>query len=381
MTKPFGFAHDRIQTSAGYVGAVAGPAMLALVVTITAMVIDQATGGSMEDILVSGVVFMCLTVSLQVLMGNTGLIFFGQFAFVAVGAYVSGVLTVPASRRGSLLPDLPGWLANVELSFGASVLAGAVAGAVVAAIASPVLVRVSGLAAAVVSLGLLFIVSDLLREIPSITRGDMVFAGVPYDTTLIIAGSVLVMSTIVAAAFKFSRWGLQARGGREDMVAAESSGLSRNQVRLPALLLGGLLSGAAGAVWAHYLTAFSPLTFGIDPAVIVVIMAVIGGLNSISGGIVGATIVLVWQEFARQAESGLTVFGVELPRLPEFGSLTLALGLIIVLAIRPRGLLGSREVQLFRPAPPKAARSVAVLDSPMDDQNISPTETAGKVSR
>ena len=184
MTTPFGFARDRIQTSAGYVVAVAGPTLLALAVTVIAMVVDQATGGSMEDILVSGVVFMCLTVSLQVLMGNTGLIFFGQFAFVAVGAYVSGVLTVPASRRDTLLPELPSWLANVELNFGTSVLVGALAGAAVAAIASPVLVRVSGLAAAVVSLGLLFIVSDLLRETPSITRGDMVFAGVPYDTTL-----------------------------------------------------------------------------------------------------------------------------------------------------------------------------------------------------
>lgn len=385
MTKPFGFARDRIQTSAGYVGAVAGPTLLALTVTIVAMAIDQATGGSMEDIVVSGVVFMCLTVSLQVLMGNTGLIFFGQFAFVAVGAYISGVLTVPASRRDTLLPDLPAWLANVELSFGASVLAGAVAGAVVAAIASPVLVRVSGLAAAVVSLGLLFIVSDLLRETPSITRGDVVFAGVPYDTTLVVAGSVLVMSTVLGAAFKFSRWGLRARGGREDLVAAEASGLSRNQVRLPALLLGGLLSGAAGAVWAHYLTAFSPLTFGIDPAVIVVIMAVIGGLNSISGGIIGATIVVVWQEFARQIEGGLTIFGVELPRLPEFGSLTLALGLIVVLTLRPHGLLGSREVQVFRPTPPSAARPAAVLDRPtIDDEEVAAAvsvsaNSAGKV--
>lgn len=383
MTTPFGFARDRIQTSAGYVVAVAGPTLLALAVTVIAMVVDQATGGSMEDILVSGVVFMCLTVSLQVLMGNTGLIFFGQFAFVAVGAYVSGVLTVPASRRDTLLPELPSWLANVELNFGTSVLVGALAGAAVAAIASPVLVRVSGLAAAVVSLGLLFIVSDLLRETPSITRGDMVFAGVPYDTTLVFAGSVLVVSTVIAAAFKFSRWGLRARGGREDMVAAEASGLSRSQVRLPALLLGGLLSGAAGAVWAHYLTAFSPLTFGIDPAVIVVIMAVIGGLNSISGGIAGATIVVVWQEFARQIESGLTVFGVELPRMPEFGSLTLALGLIVVLAIRPGGLLGSREVQLFRPIPAKAAHRTAVVERATnnDDEEVRPTEKTGKISQ
>ncbi|WP_422758510.1 branched-chain amino acid ABC transporter permease [Paenarthrobacter sp. C1] len=282
-------------------------------------------------------------------MGNTGLIFFGQFAFVAVGAYVSGVLTVPVAARGTLLPDLPSWLSEIELGFGASVVAGALAAGVVALIASPVLVRVSGLAAAVVSLGLMFIVSDLLRETPSITRGAQVFSGVPYDTTLVTAGIVLIVTTLAASAFKFSRWGLEARGGREDSVAAESSGLSMARVRTPALLLGGVLSGAAGAVWAHYLTAFSPVTFGIDPAVIVVIMAVIGGVNSVSGALVGATIVAVWQELARQVEGGMVIFGLQLPRMPEFSALTLGVGLIVVLAIRPRGLLASRELLWFRP--------------------------------
>lgn len=349
MSRSRMFFPDRVQTSRGYASAVGGPTAISLVVVAIAFAIDAATGGTFEAIVVSGLVFVCLTVSLQVIMGNTGLIFFGQFAFVAVGAYVSGVLTVPVASRTSLLPDLPEWLAGVEVSFGVSVLMGGLAGAVVAAIAGPVLVRVSGLAAAVVSLGLMFIVSDLLRETPAITRGEMVFPGVPYDTTIPVAGLTVVAITLIGTAFKFSRWGLEARGGRDDAVAAESSGLSPTRVRMPALLLGGLLSGASGAVWAHYLTAFSPTTFSIDPAIVVVIMAVIGGVRSISGAIVGAAIVAIWQELARQVESGLFLFGLQLPRMPEFGALTLGIGLIVVLALRPQGLFGSNEFQVLRP--------------------------------
>lgn len=349
MTHIITMSQDRVQTTRGYLGAVAGPTTLALVAVCLALGIDAVSGGRLEAILVSGLVFLCLTVSLQALMGNTGLVFFGQFAFVAVGAYVSGVLTVPAASRSSLLPDLPPWLASIEVSFGVSVVAGGLAGAAVAAIASPVLVRVSGLAAAVVSLGLLVIVADIIRESPTITRGAMMFSGVPFDTTIAVAGLAAVLITAIATAFKFSRWGLQARGGRDDEVAAESSGLSETRMRMPALVLGGLLSGAAGAVWAHYLTSFQPETFGIDPAIIVVIMAVIGGLNSVSGAIVGATIVAVWQELARQVEGGLLIFGIQLPRMPEFGSLTLGIGLIVVLALRPHGLLGSLELQWLRP--------------------------------
>ncbi|WP_307380681.1 branched-chain amino acid ABC transporter permease [Microbacterium sp. W4I20] len=167
--------------------------------------------------------------------------------------------------------------------------------------------------------------------------------------SLIACAHLCVDRRPLAARGEFSRWGLQARGGRDDAVAAESSGLSPTRVRLPALLLGGVLSGAAGAVWAHYLTAFSPATFGIDPAVIVVIMAVIGGVHSVSGAILGATIVAIWQELTRQIESGAVLFGMQLPMLPEFGALTLGIGLIVVLALRPHGLLASREFQLFRP--------------------------------
>lgn len=358
MKLPFTFAQDRIQTRQGFCAAVAGPTSIAIALVVFGVLVDGITRGRFEDVLLSGLVFACLTVSLQAIMGNTGLIFFGQFAFVAVGAYVSGVLTVPLSDRGTLLPDLPDWLSSIELGFGGSIIAGALAASAVALIASPVLVRVSGLAAAVVSLGLMFIVSDLLRETPSITRGAQVFSGVPYDTTLVTAGIVLVVTTVGACMFKFSRWGLEARGGRDDSVAAESSGLSMGRVRTPALWLGALLSGAAGAVWAHYLTAFSPATFGIDPAVIVVIMAVIGGVNSVSGALVGATIVAVWQEIARQVEGGLMVLGFQLPRMPEFSAMTLGVGLIIVLAIRPRGLLASLELQWFRP---RALRGTAAI--------------------
>lgn len=357
MTRIFTMSQDRVQTTGGYLSAVSGPTTLAVIAVAVALAVDSITGGTLEAILVSGLVFLCLTVSLQALMGNTGLIFFGQFAFVAVGAYVSGVLTVPVASRGALLPDLPPWLAELEVSFGVSILAGALAGAVVAAIASPVLVRVSGLAAAVVSLGLLFIVGDIIRESPSITRGAMMFPGVPFGTNIGVAGLTVVVMTLAASAFKFSRWGLQARAGRDDAVAAESSGLSQTRVRMPALVLGGLLSGAGGAVWAHYLTSFSPATFGIDPAIVVVIMAVIGGLNSVSGAIAGASIVVIWQELARQVEGGLLLFGTQLPRLPEFGTLTLGIGLIIVLAVRPHGLLGSRELQFLRPSLSRSSAS------------------------
>ncbi len=103
MNAPLMWVQDRVQTRSGYLSAVGGPTILALLAAVAAITVDSLTGGGLEAILVSGIVFMCLTVSLQVIMGNTGLIFFGQFAFVAVGAYVSGVLTVPSASRGTLL--------------------------------------------------------------------------------------------------------------------------------------------------------------------------------------------------------------------------------------------------------------------------------------
>jgi branched-chain amino acid transport system permease protein len=350
MRIPLSWTRDRVQTGTGYLGAVAGPVSLAGAVLVLVMLLNNATGAAYQDVLVGGLVYAALAVSLQVIVGNTGLIFFGQFAFVAVGAYTSGILTVPLAQRGSLLPDLPGWLAHTETSFLLSaVVAGAVAG-VVALLSAPLLAKVSGLAAAVVSLGLMYIVTDVLRQAKSLTKGTQTFYGVPFDATVLSVGLVFLAITGAAALFKYSPWGLAARAGREDAVAAESTGLSTARIRVPALVLSAVLSGVAGAVWAHYLTAFSPATFGVDPAILVVMMAVIGGANSISGAIVGAVGVAAWQEFCRHVEGGLHLFGLVVRPLPEFGSLTLALGLIAVLALRPGGVLGSLELQWFRPA-------------------------------
>lgn len=349
MKNPMRLSPDRVQSRAGYLAAVSGPVSVSALFILLAFVVNLTTVGAYEDVLVAGLVYAALTVALQVIIGNTGLIFFGQFAFVAVGAYTSGVLTVPAAQREMLLPDLPGWLAGIETSFLVSALVAGAAAGLVALLSSPVIARVSGLAAAVVSLGLMYIVTDVIREAKSITKGTQTFSGVPFDATLSSVGVALVAITCVAALFKFSPLGLNARAGREDLIAAESTGLSQARVRVPSLVLAAVLSGIAGAVWAHYLTAFSPSNFGVDPAILVVIMAVVGGVNSISGALLGAALVVVWQEFARHVEGGLAVAGTTLPRLPEFGSLTLSLGLIAVLAWRPGGLLGSREVQWFRP--------------------------------
>lgn len=343
---------DRVQNPSGFASALAGPAAVAVAVAGLALVLNLLTARAYEDVLVSGVIFICLSVGLQVFVGNTGFMFFGQFAYVGVGAYTAGILTIPVSARASLLPNLPAWLASVELSFTTSVLTAAAIAGLLAFVTNPVLVRVSGLAAAVASLGFMYIVSDVLREARSFTRGTQTFSGVPFHTTLLAAGLALICLTVISTGFKFSRWGLSARAGREDSVAAESAGMATPWMRVPSLVLMAAISGAGGAIWAQYLTAFSPATFGVDPAILVVVMCVLGGIHSVTGAIVGGVLVITWQEVARQVESGLNVAGMQLPMLPEFGSLTLSIGLITLLALRPQGLLGSLELQLARPKPP-----------------------------
>lgn len=361
-------AEDRVQTRHGYASVVCGPVVLAIGIVLFALFLNVVTDRAYEDVLVAAVIFIGLSVALQIIVGNAGVVFFGQFAFVAVGAYTSGVLTVPVASRGFLLPDLPFWLAGVETSFPISVVAGGAVAAVVALVVSPVMVRVSGLAAAVVSLGLLYIISDVLKEARSITRGTQTFANVPFDASLGSVGLALVLMALVASGFKYSRWGLAARAGRDAPVAANACGITRAQRLVPALVLSAALSGAGGAVWAHYLTAFSPITFGIEPAIIVVMMCVLGGPSSVTGALVGGVIVAGWRELSRHLESGILIAGLQLPRLPEFGSLTLSLGLLLVLALRPGGLLGSREIQILRPRTAWKATDVGDVDLPADRQ-------------
>jgi branched-chain amino acid transport system permease protein len=321
----------------------------------------NASGSSFwEGIFVYLGVYIILTVSLNLSNGFTGVFSLGHIGFMALGAYISAILTLPLPKKESYLPNLPNWLAPVHLDtmvgsfplgfLGATLIAGLIA-MVVAFLVGAVLMRLSGSFVSVATLGFLVIVRVILINASDFTRGSRTFSNVtPYTDLWWVYGWV-VISLYVVWRLKFSAYGRAMFAQREDTAAAQSVGIVIMRPRLLAFVVSAFFTAVAGALWAHYLTSFSPKAFYFDITFRVITMLVVGGMGSVTGSVVGPITIMTIGEALRRFEDATTLYGIS--------QIILAALFIAIIVFRPGGLMGDRELNMAwfsrRLRPPKPA--------------------------
>jgi len=311
---------------------------------VVVALLTLAFGRAGERIAVQMCVNVAAVVALGVFCGNTGTVSFGHGAFMAIGAYLSGILTMPASVQRNALPELPGFLAGHELSLWMALPVVALAGLVFAALSGAAITRLVGASAAIASLGLLIITHGVAVGAREITRGSQTFFGVPRVVDLPLAFGAAVAFIIVARAYRESAMGLFSRAARDDADAAAALGINPRRTRFVSWCLSGALCAVAGALYGHMLGAFSPASFYLSLVFAHIAMMIVGGMASVGGAVAGVIGVTLLQDGVRQFEGGGDLLGFALPAV--FGLTTVALGLAILLVIwlRPMGLVGSFEL-------------------------------------
>ncbi|MBX6166968.1 MAG: branched-chain amino acid ABC transporter permease [Thermobispora bispora] len=344
MKLPLTLRRDHLFGTMGRLGAIAGPLLAAGLVTVVGAVLSLDP--TMSEIVLLFGINAILVVGFQVFVGNTGIVSFGHVAFMALGAYAGGVAAIPATDKELILPDLPEGLAGVEVGFVPALLLGGTVAAVVAFVTGLALLRLSGAAASIATLGLLVIVNNVLAQATPLTRGPQALFGVPENTTFAGVFGSLAVVVCLSAWFKWSRAGLRARAVRDQPTAAESSGVPTLRPRLWAFVLSAFVTGVAGALYAQLLTAFSPASFYIPQLVLVIAMAIVGGVGSISGALTGAAVITVLNEILRRVENGMSIGGLDIHAATGISSAVLGIALIIMLRWRPHGLFGSLEMQV-----------------------------------
>ena len=321
--------------------------VLALVIAATLVL-----PGLFNNYIVRVVTVMCinaiLVTSMGVANGFTGVFSLGHVGFVAVGAYVSGILSLPLAAKHAYLPDLPAWLASLTLSFLPSTLIAGVICVGLALIVGAPLMRLSGYFVSVATLGFLIIVNVVLINAVDFTRGARTFTGVPLETTLAWAAGWLVMTLVILARIVYSPLGRRYRAVREDTIAARAVGIKVLPTRLSAFALGAFFAGVGGSLYGHYLGSFSPASFYMAYTFALISMLVIGGMQSLSGAVFGVVLVTVLSEVLRNLERGLDLGAFVMP--PLYGASQIVLGIIFILIMifRPMGLMGDSEVSLVR---------------------------------
>jgi branched-chain amino acid transport system permease protein len=321
------------------------PLILSVAIVLTWLLVEASGSLTIQEDAMRLLLWMMLVVGLQIFSGNSGVMSFGHVAFMAMGAYFAALLTMSPAIKQTSFADMPGFLASwihpAELSlFEAALAAGGLA-LVLAAIFGVAIARLSGVAAAIATHAILVIVNTFIVQTPAVTGGSDVIVGVPRATTIGTASLVLVGLVFGAYAFKRSRIGLRLRASRENEDAAKSVAVNVHRERYIAFVLSGFVFGIAGALYAHYFTGFAPPDFYFPITFTIVAMLVVGGMQSVSGAVVGTYFMSVIYLAARRGEVD-GVFGINPPSGTAY--LLLAIALLLALLLRPSGITGGKEV-------------------------------------
>ena len=325
------------------------PIVLIVLVALFGTIVSSST----QTYVITALVNVAIVVALYIFIGNSGVVSFGHISFVAVGAWTAGILSMPASEKPAIMPNLFGFLRDTTVGNVPSLALAAAVGAVYALIVGLPLMRLSGLAAGIATFGVLEITHNVLRYWEKIGPGLNTFSAVPETTGLFQACTGALIAVVVAFGYQWSRFGRMLRATREDAAAARAVGVSVYAQRLVAFAISGAVAGLAGGMYAHLLPVNAE-SFYLDLTFITLAMLVIGGTTSLWGAVVGALAVSGVDSFLAEAENGVNVLGrtLDLPsgtRIVVVGAL-----MALVLILRPTGLTGGREL----PVPRALMRSV-----------------------
>ena len=278
-------------------------------------------------ILVIAGIYIILTISLNLIVGYTGLPALGHAAFSCVAAYTSSLLA---------------------LNMGLSPWIGLLIGASVAALSGIIIgypsVRLKGDYLALATLGLGVIVYSVAKNWVSLTRGPMGLPGIPgfsifgFKLSEIWSYLLLVLFFMMVTIFCIKRivispFGRILRSIREDEIASEVLGKNTIKHKLLVFVIGAFFAGIAGCLYAHYITFIDPSSFTIMESITILLMVIFGGMASISGSITGAIILVLFPELLR-------FLGMPSSIAAPMRQMIYGLLLIVLMLKRPQGIMG-----------------------------------------
>lgn len=271
-------------------------------------------------------IFIILSLGLNLINGMCGQFSLGHAGFWGVGAYAAAVYSVYFP-----LPLHP--YANIFVSVILGFLAAALAGLIVGI---PSL-RLKGDYLAIATLGFSEIVRIIIMNTEYI-GGSRGFTSIPKWSNIYWVYLFVVLTTIFMVRLKFSRIGRAIISIREDEVASETMGINLFYYKVFSFVIGAGIAGVAGALFAHTQQYIHPSNFNFMWSVIILTMVIFGGMGSITGTIIGSVLLTLLPELLR-------FFGKE---VSEMRMIIFSLLLIILMLMKPTGIFGSRELNLFK---------------------------------
>ena len=327
----------------------------------------QSFGNAWVRIADVALLYVLLALGLNIVVGYAGLLDLGYVAFFAVGAYMYGLLASPHLLE--TFPALAVYFPNgMHMPLWVIVpLSAALAGLFGMLLGAPTL-RLRGDYLAIVTLGFGEIIRVFMNNLDhpvNITNGpkgiDMIDSitifGWSLSKKLQIGGFeiasvtlyyylflfLVLLSVVISHRLELSRIGRAWMAIREDEIAAKAMGLNTRNLKLLAFGMGATFGGVSGAMFAGFQGFVSPESFSLMESVMIVAMVVLGGLGHLPGVILGAILLAALPEVLRYVAGPLQAMTDGRLDAAILRQLLIALAMIVVMLMRPRGLWPSPE--------------------------------------
>jgi branched-chain amino acid transport system permease protein len=296
------------------------------------LVLEGALIEYVQRIILLAGINVILAVSLNLINGTTGQFSIGHAGFMAIGAYGCAFVGV------QLAPAIASVFGEGRLADGVTFNVALVIGALGAGFSGLCVglpsLRLKGDYLAIVTLGFGEIIRISFNNATFLGAATGYFgdspAGLPAYTSLFWVYFWVVIVIIAIWNVTFSQTGRSLLAIREDEIAAEAMATPTTRLKIVAFSLSAAGAGIAGGLFAHMQAGIRPEDFRFDKSIDMIVMIIVGGLGSVSGAALGGVFVAVSLELMRD--------------LHEYRLVLYALLLIVIMLVRPEGLLGTREL-------------------------------------
>lgn len=281
-------------------------------------------------------IYIVLALSLNLINGETGLFSLGHAGFMAVGAYVVAILTMPTEMKVMnyyMKPMVP-FLLNLNMPyFFALIMAGIISAFFGFLIGFPVL-RLNDDYLAIASLGFSEIIRIVFVNIVSVTNGSLGLKGIPTHPSLLWTGGCAIITIIFMKLLMKSITGRALNAIREDEIATRAMGIDLFKHKLLSFTISAFFAGVGGGLLAGILGTIDPNQFRFALTFNIMLIVVLGGMGNIWGNVIAAIVVTFLMEYLRFLDEPMNNFLFQTNGLPGLRMVVFSILLIVIIIFK-----------------------------------------------
>lgn len=319
--------------------------VVSLVLLVALCLIAEMTSEYISRIIRTCCVYIISGLALNLIHGITGQFSLGQAGFMALGAYATAILTIPAETKEILYygTGINPWIGSLQMSFlPALIVGGLLAAAAGAVIAIPVF-RLKDDYLSIATMGFSEIIRIFINNLPTITNGPLGLKNIPATANMWWTLGITAVVVLFMIKLLKSSYGRAFRSIRDDEIAAEAMGVALFKHKFQSFVLSAFFAGVSGGLLASVVGTISPSYFKYTLSNEILLMVALGGLGSITGTIVGATAITVAKELLRFLDEDIVIGTLTIPGISGMRMLFFSILLMVIILFRRQGIFGRNE--------------------------------------